>query len=193
MLAEQRAAHSASELATVRARSEEHTALHTDATRKLAEHASLVEQVTAQRDSAVAEIRKGNKVISTLQERVRAQQTQIRTHEADAKSARAKGRVKGALIAKLEERISSLERDSRRVRDRAAMLEVEKDGLQGRLSSAMSKLEENRATIDSDQQVIAYLNRELNDRLMSEVSPSGSGRGRGTSPGTRQVADIVGT
>lgn len=114
---------------------------------------------------AVAEIRKGNGIIDRLENELR--------------TARAKAQVKSAIIAKQEEAvvsnesiISTLERDLRRARDRGAMLEVEKEGLSGRLSSALSKLEENAALLASDQQVIAYLNRELNDRAIGESGAS---------------------
>lgn len=91
---------------------------------------------------------------------------------AEVRQMRAKGKVKSAVIAKQEavvvareKRVGALERELRRVRDRAAMLEVEKEGLSGRLSSAFSKLEENATVLRSDQQVIQYLSKELNERL----------------------------
>lgn len=78
------------------------------------------------------------------------------------------------------------------MRDRAALLEVEKDGLSERLKSASRKLEENAAVLASDQQVIAYLNRELNERAIGDVSGATAGGattgratngGRGLTPG----------
>ena len=157
-----------------------------------------MQAVVRQRDEAAEQIRRGNTIIQSLQEKVRAQQADIKRIQADMRALRAKGKVKDAVIAKQEEKVASLQRECRRASDRVALLQVEKDGLDGRLTSAYAKLEENKAVIDSDQQVISYLNRELNDRLLSEVSGLGvgadSGRRSGGSSGKRSVSppgDIV--
>lgn len=128
-----------------------------------------VTRVTSERDTATREITRGNDIIQRLQSEVR--------------SLRAKSKVKATVLGKQEEavrrletKISELERDVRRARDRAAMLEVEKDGLNERLNSALRKLEENAAVLASDQQVIAYLNRELNERAMGEAAGATTNR-----------------
>eukprot|EP00178_Gracilaria_changii_P013436 TRINITY_DN37_c0_g1_i1.p2 TRINITY_DN37_c0_g1~~TRINITY_DN37_c0_g1_i1.p2 ORF type:complete len:434 (-),score=96.01 TRINITY_DN37_c0_g1_i1:3967-5268(-) len=121
-----------------------------------------VHTVTAQREEACKEIEKGNAIIEKLQNELR--------------SCRARSRVKSKLIAKQEQivgerdvKINELQRDVVRVRDRAALLQVQKEGVEERLREALGKLEENRAVLQSDQQVIAYLNRELNDRLIGQI------------------------
>lgn len=120
------------------------------------------ERIRAERDEATREIGRGNVIIERLQ-------TEIRT-------ARAKNKVKSTIITRqeqtvrrLESRVSELERDIRKSRDQVALLEVEKDGLNDRLTSALRKIEENMAVLASDQQVIAYLNRELNDRVAGDI------------------------
>lgn len=126
-----------------------------------------LDTVRAERDRAAEEIRKGNIILGKVQAEVRV--------------LRGKGRVKANLIQKLEMtlqeekgRCAGLERDIRRERDRRALLEVEKEGLADRLKLALGKLEENRAVLDSDQQVITYLNRELNDRVMGDIGTGGT-------------------
>ncbi|CAN8069335.1 unnamed protein product [Agarophyton chilense] len=121
-----------------------------------------VQTVTSQRQEACNEIEKGNKIIDTLQKELRA--------------SRARSRVKSKLIAKQEQvlaerdgKLAELQRELIRVRDRAALLHVQKEGVEDRLREALRKLEENRAVLQSDQQVIAYLNRELNDRLIDQI------------------------
>lgn len=128
-----------------------------------------VEKVTQQRNEACSEIEKGNQIIDRLQ-------TEVRT-------LRSKSRIKSALIRKQElvvqqrdASLSELQREVVRVRDRAALLQVQKEGVDSRLNAALTKLEENRAVLQSDQQVIAYLNRELNERVMGDV---GAGAGAG--------------
>lgn len=120
------------------------------------------ERIRAERDEATGEITRGNAIIERLQ-------TEIHT-------ARAKNKVKSTVISRqeqnvrqLEARIAELERNVRRSQDQVALLEVEKDGLNDRLKSLMHKLEENMAVLASDQQVIAYLNRELNERVAGDV------------------------
>lgn len=120
------------------------------------------DRIRSERDEATAEIAKGNAIIERLQSEVH--------------TARAKNKVKAAVIARqeqtvrrLESRVAELERDVRRARDQVALLEVEKDGLNSRLTSALRKLEENAAVLASDQQVIAYLNRELNERAAGDI------------------------
>lgn len=132
---------------------EEEQHKHSDVSNRLTEMEERAENLQKEVDS-------GKDVIGKLQTEV--------------KSLKAKSMVKSAVIAKQETaveaqeaRIATLERDVRRVRDRAAMLEVEKEGLSGRLSSACNKLEENAAVLANDQQVIAYLNRELNNRIIT--------------------------
>lgn len=127
------------------------------------------ERVTEQRNEATSEIGRGNVIIEKLQGELNNQ--------------RARGKVKTAVITRQEEAVrrletknSELERDVRRTRDRAALLQVEKEGLDGRLASSLQKLEENAAVLASDQQVISYLNRELNERAIGEVRDSGGGR-----------------
>lgn len=136
---------------------------------KISEH---LESVKKERDAVAAEIRRGNSLIEKLQNEVRSQ--------------RAKARVKASLISRQEVSLkdmetakATLERDLRRARDRAAFLEVEKEGLNGRLEAALAKVEENKAICESDRRVIAYLNRELNERVMGEVGRSGSASGGG--------------
>lgn len=127
-----------------------------------------VARVTAERDESVREITRGNDILQRLQ-------TELRTQ-------RAKTKVKSNVIAKqednvrkLEGRVAELERELRRMRDRAALLEVEKDGINERLKAASRKLEENAAVLASDQQVIAYLNRELNERAIGDVGGATTG------------------
>lgn len=138
----------------------------------MAEGRAAADLLCAERDAARTEL-------NATREREGRRQTELR-------ASRAKGKVKAAVIAKqeaavraAEKRIAALEREVRRARDRAAMLEVEKEGLSGRLSSACSKLEENAAVLQSDQQVIEYLSRELNERLVGgEWDEAERGRGR---------------
>lgn len=121
-----------------------------------------VEKVTQQRNEACSEIEKGNQIIDRLHNEVR--------------TLRSKSRIKSALIQKQElvikqrdASLSELQREIVRVRDRAALLHVQKEGVDSRLNAALTKLEENRAVLQSDQQVIAYLNRELNERVMGDI------------------------
>jgi hypothetical protein len=65
-----------------------------------------------------------------------------------------------------ERRAAALERDARRARDRIDMLELERDGLAARLAAAKEKMEEAEAMQATNQRVIAYLNRELNERAI---------------------------
>lgn len=138
----------------------------------LVECRATADSLRAERDAARTEL-------NAAREREGRLQTELR-------ASRAKGKVKAAVIAKqeaavrvAEKRLAALEREVRRTRDRTAMLEVEKEGLSGRLSSACSKLEENAAVLQSDQQVIEYLSRELNERLVGgEWEEAEHGRGR---------------
>lgn len=146
------------------------------------------ERVVAERDSLAAEITRGNDIIGRLQNEVR--------------TLRAKAKVKSTVLGRQEEvvnrletRVAELERDVRRARDRAALLEVEKDGLNEQVSSMKHKLEENAAVLASDQQVIAYLNRELNERAVNELTgatnlPSTSGKDRVTGGTSAHPADV---
>lgn len=120
------------------------------------------ERIRGERDEATSEIARGNAIIERLQGEIH--------------TARAKNKVKAAVITRqeqtvrqLEARVAELERGVQRSRDQVALLEVEKDGLNDRLTSAMRKLEENVAVLASDQQVIAYLNRELNERVAGDA------------------------
>ena len=81
------------------------------------------------------------------------------------KGQRAKAKVKSKVLQKQEEKVkqlelrnSQLEREARKFRDRSALLQVEKDGLEQRLAVATSKLRRNAIVLASDQQVIAFLN-----------------------------------
>lgn len=84
--------------------------------------------------------------------------------QAELRIMRGRDRVKFEIIGRQEEMVGTLEREIRKLKDRVAMAEVEKEGLSARVEGMQSKLEENAAVLRSDQQVIAYLNRELNRR-----------------------------
>lgn len=129
-----------------------------------------VERRAVAAEAALAEARVALDTLRTERQAASEREAKLET---ELRSSRAKGKVKAAIINKQEaavlaseKRIAVLERDLRRSRDRAAMLEVEKEGLSGRLSSACSKLEENATVLQSDQRVIEYLSRELNERLV---------------------------
>lgn len=123
-------------------------------------------QLASKYEVATAEIHKGNSIIERLQTQI----TNMRT----------KAKLKTAIIEKQEQavqlheqQLAESQREIRRATDKMAMLEVEKDGLAQRLQSARTKLEENATLLASDQQVIAYLNRELNQRaMMSDTKTS---------------------
>lgn len=109
---------------------------------------------------AVSEIEKGNTIIGRLEENL--------------KDSRQKVRVSSAVIERQEtavlmheRKIAELERDLRKAQDGLEMMTLERDGLSARLKAAKEKIEENDVLQATNQQVIAYLNRQLNRRAMA--------------------------
>eukprot|EP00177_Eucheuma_denticulatum_P004081 GFKZ01007391.1.p1 GENE.GFKZ01007391.1~~GFKZ01007391.1.p1 ORF type:complete len:404 (-),score=84.32 GFKZ01007391.1:226-1437(-) len=98
----------------------------------------------------------------------------------EVKVLKAKGKVKTeviqrqeGVIGREESKVSRWERECRRLRDRLGLLQVEKEGLEGRLDGLVRKLEEREEVVKSDSRVIAYLNRELNERVLREEGERG--------------------
>lgn len=128
-----------------------------------ADAAALRDEATesaAKLNDAISEIERGNKIIARL--------------EHSSKDSRQKVRLSSAVIEKQEaavlfneRRIAELERDLRKTRDRLEMVELERDGLSARLNAAKEKLEEGEILQATNQQVIAYLNRQLNKRAIA--------------------------
>lgn len=103
----------------------------------------------------------------------------------DLRVEKARGRVKAQVINKQEERVgreeakvARLERELRRARDRVKLLEVERQGLDEHVKGLEAKLEESKEVLRSDSRVIAYLNRELNEKSAREDAAANTGRNR---------------
>lgn len=155
------------------------TTANNTATSNLQSATTRLQTALLQRDEAASQIRKGNEIISTLQQKLTSQAGALKTVQSSVRAYRAKNRAKDAIIARQEDRVAALQRECRRASDRVQLLSVEKEGLVGRLNSVQGKLEENVCVIESDQHVIRYLNRQLNDRLLSEVSEGSGGKDLG--------------
>lgn len=106
--------------------------------------------------ASAAEITKGNQIIGQLQADVRAQ--------------RAKLRLKAAMILQHQEQattkqqaIESSERTSSELRAQIAELNASKERSEESLASSRQQLAEAQELLRSNQQVIQWLNKELND------------------------------
>jgi Centriolar protein SAS N-terminal len=73
-----------------------------------------------------------------------------------------------------EQRRAAAEVELRKEQNRREMLELELDGMRGRLEVAMKKIEEADSVRAMDQKVITYLNRELNERDIARQRISGA-------------------
>jgi hypothetical protein len=147
--------------------------------------------------ASVAEIRKCNRVVARLDESLKA--------------SRRKSRLQSAVLEQQEEavsaerwRVAELELDVRRARDRLAMIELERDGLIAWRAAAREKLEEAEVQLAANEQAIAFMNRELNERSMRASArrgatgtrrffdnsyDSGTGTGTGASSHSRSSSD----
>lgn len=120
---------------------------------------------------AAAELRKTNRAASHLEEGATMARRRARVAEAVVER-------QEAAVEREEKRAAAAERDLRRARDREEMLVVERDGTLARLEAARERIEEADVLQASNQQVIAYLNRQLNSRAIARQQGPSTGTGR---------------
>jgi Centriolar protein SAS N-terminal len=110
--------------------------------------------------TAIAELHKGNRLLAVLRRELRVE----RRNGAVAEAVREQ---QEKAVEAGEARVSELQRDLRRTKDRLEMVELERDGMAARLASARKTIENDKVLIDKDRKSIAYLNRELNKAAMA--------------------------
>merc|ERR1711871_1135897 len=122
----------------------------------LALYKTQLEKVEEKFQASVHEINKGNEII----QRIHNEQRQLRS----------KGKVKGAIIAKQEQHLSDKEKEIDMAR--AAKRELESTlakandniyRLEGELERKTRNLDESNKLLQSNQQVIKWLNKEINE------------------------------
>lgn len=168
------AARARAEVEALRVNEEAARAAQVTAERERDTARAEIARARAQRDEAAAEITRGNALLERLQNALR--------------ESRARGKARAAVAARqedtirrLEARVAELEREARRARDRAALLEVEKEGFRDRVREMEMRAEESAAVRASDERVIAYLNRELNEQALGAERTGALGVASGVS------------
>lgn len=121
-------------------------------------------KLTEKLEASVAEINKGNAVITKLQD--------------EYKAAKAKGKGKAEALHQIEERLADRERAFLQLQREMDTLRMALDkessvrqSSDGTVSSLKQQLDAARETIADNQQVIAWLNKELNERASSGSIP----------------------
>jgi spindle assembly abnormal protein 6 len=141
----------------------------------LAMYKTQLEKVEAKFQASVNEINKGNEII----QRIHAEQRQLRS----------KAKVKGAIIAKQEEELSNKEKAIDVAR--AARRELESNlakandtiyRLENELERKGKNLDESNNLLQSNQQVIKWLNKEINEMQLQgtrSLGPTSAALGLG--------------
>ena len=141
----------------------------------LAMYKTQLEKVEAKFQASVNEINKGNEII----QRIHGEQRQLRS----------KGKVKGAIIAKQEETLSNKEKEIDI--SRAARRELESKlakandtiyRLENELERKSKNLDESNNLLQSNQQVIKWLNKEINEMQLQgtrSLGPTSAALGLG--------------
>ena len=141
----------------------------------LALYKTQLEKVEEKFQASVHEINKGNEII----QRIHNEQRQLRS----------KGKVKGAIIAKQEQHLSDKEKEIDMAR--AAKRELESTlakandniyRLEGELERKTRNLDESNKLLQSNQQVIKWLNKEINEMQLQgtrSLGPTSAALGLG--------------
>ncbi|CAM9923147.1 unnamed protein product, partial [Discosporangium mesarthrocarpum] len=137
-------------------------------------------------EASVGEINRGNAIIQRLQSQYRA--------------LKAKAKLKSEVIKQQERLVaehasSATASESKRsaaVAERRAA-EERAEGLKRELDAAEVKLEESARLLESNQQVITWLNRELNDAHLIPGAGAGAGTGVGLAGGQGAAAHLGGS
>lgn len=108
-------------------------------------------------ESSVNEIHKGNEIIQRLQDEIRNNRAKIKSQEELCKTNEDRISDSNARIADLKREIESLKADLAREREKNESLNIAYEGNKQQLQQAKNQLEQNA-------QVIAWLNKELNEQ-----------------------------
>lgn len=115
-------------------------------------------------ERSIAEINRGNEIIKRIQGEHRSTKAKLKLKQTVV-------RQQERLLAERERAADEARQEANGVRARLSAKEGEADALRTELAGVQRKLEESAELIASNQQVISYLNKEVNDAQMARRSP----------------------
>mmetsp|Transcript_1434 Transcript_1434/g.1704 ORF Transcript_1434/g.1704 Transcript_1434/m.1704 type:complete len:327 (-) Transcript_1434:19-999(-) len=146
-------------------------------------HKSQLEEVRTQLDATAAEVHKANDVIRSLQRDRQEMKRKLKARSVIVKR-------QEEILSERENSITELQREIKEASSEKERLDSENKSKDKQISEAKQKMMESAKLLESNQQVISWLNREINETQLGRSTPSNT-FGQGTTGVTTRNSGII--